>query len=305
MQVQISENKLTEMYVEIDDLYKAYLKYQYDKGLGKHRKPTRETGLSPSEFCTIMAAYHLSGYKCFEYYYSNSILSEYRNCFPGAPSYERFVALIPRSVELLVLWMLHTCRRAERTGIYFVDSKKMEVCHLRREKSHRVFKGLAKKGKTSTGWFFGLKTHLVVNNMGQIVAFELTQGNVADNNHGLLKRLFNGLEGKCVGDKGYHTTLFDFFFGSGLHLVTKPKKNTKKGKKALVPNWYNTLLDKRAVIESVYDILSTVCDIDHSRHRSPINALAHTVAGLIAYQFMDKKPCVFYPSVEKRNAIAA
>ena len=186
--------------------------------------------------------------------------------------------------------------------MYFIDSKNLAVCHLRREHSNRVFKGIARKGKTSTGWFFGFKLHLVINNLGQIIAFDITAGNVADNNQELLRKLLDKLDGVCIGDKGYLTKLFAFFYENGLHLITKPRKNMKK---LPIDNQFNLLINKRAVIESTFDILATVCDIEHSRHRSPINAAVHMLSSLIAYQHLDQKPSVFFPSIKKKYRLAA
>ena len=68
----------------------------------------------------------------------------------------------------------------EQTGIYFVDSTLIKACHIKREKQNRVFKGIAQKGKSTTGWFLGFKLHLVINDKGEIMAFKLTRGNVDD-----------------------------------------------------------------------------------------------------------------------------
>jgi hypothetical protein len=301
MDVQFTEIKLIELFVEVDDLYKAFLEYK--KNMGQPPlKSTRQTQLVGSEVCTILAAYHYSGYKCFEYYYREMILKRYAGCFPDAPTYERFVSLIPRAADLIYLWLLYSVARSKRTGLYFIDSKKLQVCHLKREHSNRVFKEVAAKGKTSTGWFFGLKIHLVINNLGEIVSFDLTPGNVADNNQSLLIKLLNSLDGRCVGDKGYFSKLFSFFFENGLHLITKPKKNMKK---LPVDNNLNLLINKRAVVESVFDILGTICDVEHSRHRSPLNASIHIFSALIAYQYMEEKPRVFFPSRLKKLRLAA
>nr|WP_084489955.1 transposase [Niabella ginsenosidivorans] len=54
------------------------------------------------------------------------------------------------------------------------------------------------------------------------------------------------------------------------------------------------LLKKRGVIESVNDILKTVCDIEHTRHRSPIIAIINVYAGLCAYTFLDRLLTIFY-----------
>jgi len=58
----------------------------------------------------------------------------------------------------------------EQTGVYFVDSIKLAVCHNRRIHRHKVFDGLAARGQTSMGWFYGLKLHFVINHKGQIMA---------------------------------------------------------------------------------------------------------------------------------------
>ena len=180
-----------------------------------------------------------------------------------------------------------------RTGYYFIDSKKLEVCHLKREKSHKVFGDQARKGKCSTGWFYGLKLHLVINHMGEIVSFLVTSANTADNNKEVLTHLLQDLQGKCCGDKGYLTTLFANFYQRGLQLLVRPKKNMKS--LAALPSDVK-LLKQRSVIESVNDILTTVCNIEHSRHRNPVNGLASILSALIAYQYTEHKPHVFIPS---------
>lgn len=84
---------------------------------------------------------------------------------------------------------------SKRTGTYFIDSKKLPVCDNRRIHSNKVFEGFAKRGKSSTGWFYGLKVHLIINELGQIMNFMLTPASVADNNENLLKKMLKGLRG--------------------------------------------------------------------------------------------------------------
>lgn len=303
MDVQITEKKLISLFIEIDDLIISYRSYQKEHQLLPKKLPTRQPVLSCSEICTILVGYHLSGYKCFEYYYKQMILKSHQSYFPKAPTYECFLSYIPKCVDALYLWLLYSCSQSKRTGLYFIDSKKLEVCHLRREHSHKVFQDYARKGKTSTGWFFGLKIHLVINNLGEIVSFDLTAGNIADNNQGLLKKLLKYLNGYCVGDKGYFTKLFEFFYQNKLHLLTKPKKNMKD---KIAPSFHQKIINKRGIIESTFDILTSICDLEHSRHRNPINAFSHIFSGLIAYQFLDKKPTVYFPSIQKNlHKIAA
>jgi hypothetical protein len=303
MQVQISEIKLIELFVDIDDLLKRFQAYQQSRQVGQTRRPTRVPAISESEVCTILAAYHLSGYKCFEYYYRQVIRGSYRSYFPKAPSYERFLSLGSRCYQLMWLWSLHCCLKATRTGLYIIDSKRLEVCHLKREYAHRVFANGARKGKTSTGWFYGFKVHLVINDRGEIVNWTLTPGNVADNNAALLQQLLQGLTGICLADKGYYTCLFEWFYEHKLHLIVKPKRNMKKDSLSLIDHQH--YLRKRALIESVNDLLVSVCDLEHTRHRKPENAFAHIAATIVAYQFLDHKPAIFIPNQSAEYGMAA
>ena len=82
------------------------------------------------------------------------------------------------------------------TGITFVDSTKISVCKDKRIKRNKVFKGLAEVGKSSMGWFFGFKLHLVCNDKGELLNFCLTKGNVDDRNPDVFKVLSKELFGK-------------------------------------------------------------------------------------------------------------
>jgi hypothetical protein len=303
MDIKFTEKKLIEIFIDIDDLLKMYQAYQNRTLLGTKKLPTRMPELSASEVCTIVACYHLSGYKCFEYYYRKVIKGTHFSYFPSAPSYERFLVLMSRSYNLMWLWSLHCCLHSQRNGLYFIDSKKLAVCHLKREHSHKVFAGAARKGKTSTGWFFGFKLHLVINAYGQIVNWTITSGNVSDNNADLLKKLLRNLEGICVGDKGYYSSLFEWFYSNGLHLVLKPKKNINQR----LPSLYDhqQYLKKRALIESVNDILTSICDVEHTRHRKPENAFANIAGAIVAYHFIDPKPCIFIKNSKYEYRMAA
>ncbi len=103
-------------------------------------------------------------------------------------------ALVPLTIYLLT-------QRGQCTGISFIDSTPISVCHNRRIRQHKVFNGLAARGKTSMGWFYGFKLHLVINEYGEILAFQLTPGNVDDRKP--VPTLTKGLFGKLFADKGY------------------------------------------------------------------------------------------------------
>ncbi len=258
----------------------------------------RQAQLADSEILAILIYYHYSGYKCFAYYYQDMVLEgSLQSYFPKAVSYSRFIELIPDQLVQLYMFLKVCTLSSRRTGNYrpatrFADSKKLPVCHNLRIHSHRVFAGIAQRGKSSTGWFYGLKLHLLINEYGEVINFLVTPGNVADNNDEALRNLLSGCRGKCYADKGYLTKIFEELYLQGIHLITKVRSNMKN-KLLLLSD--KMKLKKRALIESVNDLLMSVFDIDHTRHRSPVNAIAHTFSGLIAYCFYEQKPSVFIP----------
>jgi len=289
MLTQDKENKLIELFFHLDEFCIALQEWQ--QPTHPLPRPTRKPALSDSELRSICVFYHYSGYKCFQYYYQQMVVPILKSYFPKLVSYERFLCLLTRILPGLYLFLKYRTLWSQQTNLYFIDSKKLVVCDNRRIHSHRVFQGQVKRGKCSTGWFYGFKLHLVINNLGQIMNFLVTPGNVADNNEEVLKTLLTHLKGECYGDRGYLTKLFDFFYDKGLMLVTKIKSNMKN---VLVKMDQKIKLRKRAVIESVNDILTSVFDIEHSRHRKPINSLTHLFSALIAYCFYENKPAVYW-----------
>lgn len=287
----MNTTKLVEIFIDCDDFHKKYAPdYQQMMMLLKSPNAHRKAGITESEIMSIVIFYHLSGFKCFQYYYQQCIEKSLHSYFPKSPSYNRFVELIPRSLFWLFAF-LHQCRRGSETGIYYGDSKKLPACHNLRIFIHRVFKGIAQRGKTSTGWFYGLKLFLVINCFGQIMQCTVTPGNTADNSESLLKKFFRHLKGKLFGDKGFISAkVFNHFLAEGLKIITGIRSNMKN---KLFQMEEKLLLKKRGIIESAFDILMTVCDIDHTRHRSPVNAMVNLFAGLTAYTYLDKLPSVF------------
>jgi hypothetical protein len=153
-----------------------------------------------------------------------------------------------------------------------------------------VFKAYAARGKSSTGWFYGFKLHLVINDRGEICSFCLTPGNVDDRDADVIDCLCRELKGKLFGDRGYICReLFESLYERGIQLITRLRKNMKN---VLMDMGDKVLLRKRAVIESVNDVLKNICQVEHSRHRSPVNFLVNLLAALSAYSFLPHKPSI-------------
>ena len=279
---------ITKIYCQLDDFYKSFEKQINSKALPKSNKG-RKSKLTIPEISTILVLFHLSGYQNLKKFYKEHVLLYMKNYFPDLVSYNRFVELIPSSLTFLYAFLKFQTTLNYSYGLAFVDSTKLPVCANSRIHSHKVFKGLAKRGKDSVGWFFGFKLHLIVNEKGEILSFDLTTGNVDDKKS--LKKMIKDIEGKVLklfGDRGYISqALSEELLYKNIHLIAKFRKNMK-GK--LLSIFDYILSTKRALIESVNSILKTHLKIDHTRHRSPVNFLCNLLSGLVAYCFRKNKP---------------
>lgn len=251
-------------------------------GLQMRRRARR---LCLSEIMTILIAFHQSAYRNFKWFYTQLVCRYWRNAFPGLVSYNRFVEWIPSALIPLCGYLRHCFGQC--TGLSFVDATSIKVCHNRRIASHKVFKSLAARGKTSVDWFFGFKLHLVVNEQGELLNVLLTPGNTDDRKP--LPQLLQRLFGKVFADRGYvsQKLALQLWQEYGIQLLTKLKR-TMKNRLMLLSD--KLLLRRRAIIESVIDQLKNISQIEHSRHRSPVNCLVNLVCGLIAYCHQPKKP---------------
>jgi len=231
-------------------------------------------------------AFHQSSYRTFKCFYLKHVIPLWKPLFPGLVSYNRFVELMPRAIFPLLLFLTRLLGKC--TGLSFVDAMAIAVCHNKRIKSHKVFKDIAKRGKTSMGWFYGFKLHIVINECGELLAWTVTPGNVDDRKP--VRMLSKNIFGKLYGDKGYISQdLFKDLFERGIELVTKVKKNMKN---VLITEFDKLMLRKRALIESVNDQLQNISQIEHTRHRSMPNFMVNILGALIAYCLQPKKPSI-------------
>lgn len=167
-----------------------------------------------------------------------------------------------------------------------MDSTDLTVCDIKRSHSNKTFKGIASKGKTTIGWFFGFKLHIVINDEGELLAWKLTPGNTDDRKP--VSTMTQDVKGLLFGDKGYISTrLFEELYERGLKLVTRLRSNMKN---KLMTLCERLLLNKRGLIESVNDQLKNISQIEHTRHRSVWNFLSNLIGGLLSYTFQKNKP---------------
>src|SRR5215467_6776445 len=281
--------RLVETFCAVDDFCKAFLP-QWEAYLIRNGTAPRgpKPSLCVSEIITILLVLHGSQFKYLKSFYNGVMGEVLCRYFPGMPCYERFVALQPSVLIPLLCFLLS--HLGQRTGLYYIDSTALAVCHNRRIGRHKTFAGLAARGKTSMGWFFGFKLHLVFNHLHEIVAVKLTPGNVHDGTP--VEQLTQTLTGKLFGDKGYlGKQRAAALLKRGLVLLTKVRKNMKALPLTLTDK---LLLNARNRAETIIGQLKAFSSLNLPKHRAPINAFLHLLAALTAYQLNPIKPTGFF-----------
>ncbi|CAA9397313.1 Mobile element protein [uncultured Leptolyngbya sp.] len=279
---------LEELFCSVDDFCRSFEPQWKQQLLGSGLQlRNRPRSLSLSEIMTILISFHQSCYRNFKTYYQEKVQAEWAAEFPRLVSYQRFIEWVPGTLVPMCAY-LRSCF-GNCSGISFMDSTSLRVCHNRRIKQHKVFEDLAACGKTSVDWFFGFKLHLVVNDRGELLNMMLTPGNTDDRTP--VPKLLQQLFGKVFADKGYVSQKLakQLLNTAGIQLITKLKRNMKQ---RLMPLNDRLLLRKRSIIETIIDQLKNISQIEHSRHRSAVNCFVNILGGLIAYCHQPKKPSI-------------
>lgn len=281
---------ILELFCDVDDFCQAHATPGEQLLLPDQSRRRRASRLCLSEVMTLAIHFHQTDYRTFKHYYLEHVCVHLCGEFPHLVGYSRFVELMERAGPMLMAY-LRVCL-GECTGLSFVDSTPLAVCKPTRCNQHKVFAGIARRGKTSVGWFFGFKLHLVVNHRGELVSCQLTPGDVDDRVP--VPTLAQRLHGTLCADKGYiDRKLVARLLERGVRLVTYARQNMR-GRLVLATDvlW----LRKRNLIESVIEQLKHVCQIEHSRHRSVANFVVNLFAGLIAYCYHPTKPSLVVPA---------
>ena len=208
-------------------------------------KKRRHAGkLRVSKIMTILIRFHQSHYRDFKTYYTDHVCEHWRSEFPKLVSYQRFVILMPSVLSPLSAYLKSLYGRFH--GISFTDSTTLMVCNTHRIHHHKVFAGVAQRGKGSMGWFYGFKLHLVVNDCGELLACQITPGSVDDREP--VPTLSRHLFGKLIAVRSYISqALFEKLLDSfGVQLIPKLRKNMKN---RLMPLTDKLLLRKEPSLE--------------------------------------------------------
>ena len=288
----MDEIQIIGLFCLVDDFVKRFELLCSQKQLAYRKKKirTRSCRTSLSEVMTILILFHRSNYRTFKHCYLKEMKIKWAHLFPNLVKYPRFVQLISEAFFPMFCFVKE--HQGKWTDLQFVDSTVLTCCHVKRASSHRTFRNSARWGKTTTGYFFGFKLHLVINQHAEIVAFRLTAG---DNRKPVLA-MVQRVKSKLFADRGYISEkLRENLLKKEVVLITKLKRNMKN---KLMTLYDKLILRKRALIESVHNLLKSSCQIEHHRHRSPWNFLSNLLSGLAAYCLNPNKPKLYFSNKE-------
>ena len=190
----------TELFCVIDDFF---LKFEATYGTflkqSSHSVRIRTAQLTISEISFIAIWYKCSHFNNFKAFFS-WLKQDKSHLFKSLPCYQRMIHLI--NMHQLALHALHVAvMKAQRSQYLWIDSTTLPVCKNQRIQRHKSLSKIASRGKSSMGWFYGCKLHVVMNQLGEIVCSALSNGHVADIR--MVEHLVEGLEAKLYADRGY------------------------------------------------------------------------------------------------------
>lgn len=286
-------NKLVDIFCDVDDFCTVFIPQWEQQCLNDGMRKRKRSGrMSMSEIMTIIIAFHISHHRDFKNFYTGYIARFFKSEFPTLLSYTRFIEVMPST--LVPLCSYFSSLKSEPTGIEFIDSTSIKVCHNLRIPRHKTLSGLARRGKGTMGWFYGFKLHLIVNHQGGIVAAKITPANIHDTKP-VKEMVVNSMD-KLYADKGYiGKALASDLLERGVTIVNNVRKNMKAKALSL---WDRAMLSRRFIIETINDQLKNISQIEHTRHRSVHGFMINVIGGLVAYQLKESKPQLNITSME-------
>lgn len=242
--------------------------------------PTKKTKLPMVMLVTLILFKFFVGHKSWKDYY-RYLKSHHDGVTIGIlPNYKNFMKNVHALASYAVIF-LEVVRKYCKQGVelQFADSTKLEVCKIKREFTHKVARGFAAKSKSTMGWYYGFKLHLVVDKDGLVLAWRITTATVDDRKG--LALVWHELTGMVVADAGY---LGSNWQEAAAELHLKLMTGAKKVMKKLMSRWQHTLLKARQVVETAFSVIKFRLGMETSLPRSVAGYFAHYVWCLLAYQ---------------------
>ena len=269
----------TELFCVIDDFFLQF-EATYWKFLkqSRHHSRIRNAQLSISEIIFIAVWYKCSHFTNFKAFFS-WLKQDKRHLFKSLPCYQRMSHLI--NMHQLALHALHTAlTKGQHSQYLWIDSTTLPVCKNQRIQRYKSLAKIASRGKSSKGWFYGCKLHIVMNQFGEIACSTLSNGHIADIK--MVEKLVKDMEAKLYGDRGYISQeLKSRLKYQGIDLITYHRKNMQPIQLSESDKYH---LKQRNKIETLFSLLKGQYNLVTSKARSVHGFLGGIYASLCAYQ---------------------
>ena len=294
----MTENSLTTLYCIVDDFIHRFLETSAGKKslalyCGK-RGPKRR--MSISEIVTLNLVRILDRTADLKTFHRNAC-SSYISYFPSLTNYENFLKATNRAIGFIacfVQYQLYMNRINSTENVFYVDSTPVSVCENRYISSHKVMKGLASRGKSTKGWFYGFKLQGICTGDGTLVKLCFRSGSEHDSQ--AFTDITDGMEGTFVTDAGY--LLKEEELGKMYHSGRKTCTATRKNMKRMLSLEQFKMLLKRNRIENVWSVMKLNYNLIYHRARSAAGMFRHFFFSISAFlfHFTDDVPQKFLQS---------
>lgn len=245
----------------------------------------RPHNLSISEAVTISLYRFLFPWTDFKHYYG-FVQNYHTKEFPNAPHYDNMLSyqkqLLPFFTKLLgiLIAINRSAFKNKKVRIMCVDGSPLPVCVNKRIFHHKVMKQVSARGKSTMGWFYGMKLHILVDERGNLLGVTITPGNVDERTQ--VKKLVGDITNSLlIADAGYVKELLkqELFEKNGIQFVTGVKRTMKK----LMSCEQHSVLRARQLVETVIGSVKHRLGMTFRLHRSIAGYQVHFVLTLIAY----------------------
>ncbi len=243
----------------------------------------RNHKLTPAELLTISLYRFVTKQQDFKTYYG-FLKGYHAREFPQLPHYSQVLRyqkqLLP--FESLLLSLLMAMNRSNfknaKEYLMFVDGSEIPVCTNKRIFTHKVSRIIAQRSKSSKGWFYGFRLHILCDRKGNLLGIKITPGNIDERK--MVLKLIKDLQGILVADAGYISSeLQKKLSGLNVWFLTGVKKNQKK----LMTKANHLLLKARQRVETTIGVLKQRLGLVTSLPRSVPGYQVHYVLVCLAY----------------------
>lgn len=213
------KEQLVLLYSTVDDLLKKQARQ------GEWRESNHKPHFTDAEVLTIALMQ--------SYFRTDTLKRAYLlvrandpTAFKQLPSYKQWLARLHRLSQQTGAMIFDVPLRIEDFAeeIYLIDSYPVKMCEqIRHGRVNLLRDQGAYFGKSSKGWFFGFKLHVLTTMNGKIIGAILTDGNVDDREGARILAQYLEEGSLCLADLGYRGDKFqtELYEGEGILFLTR------------------------------------------------------------------------------------